>query len=226
MTIYELEVPSRKLVRALSATVVGLLLVHVGLTVWHYQWQELPWLLRQLFDVDEENNLPTAISALALLITAGFLLLLGLRKRTQRDPWTPYWLVLALAFGLLSLDEIAGLHETYNSISRTSWGIPGATAAAGFGLVYLRFLRDLPSSTRWRFVAAGFLFVGGAVGVEMATDWYADEDLLDTLSYNLWTAVEEGLEMTGVLVFLHALLGYMRGTPSSSIGVGVEIGKP
>jgi len=224
MTIYELQVSSRKLVRALSATVIGLLLVHVVLTVWHYRWREVPWPLRQLFDVDEEENLPTWYSAAALLLTATFLLLLALRKRTQHDPWARYWLGLALAFGLLSLDEIAGLHETFNSMFESSWGILGGVVAAVFGLAYLRFLRDLPAFTRWRFLAAGVLFVGGAVGVEMATDWYDDRDLLDTLSYNLWTAVEEGLEMTGVVVFLHALLGYMGGSGSSSIAVAVEKG--
>ena len=222
MTIYELRVSSHKLVRGLSATVIGLLVVHVVLTVWHYRWQELPWLLRQMFDVDEEENLPTWYSAFALLLTAAFLLLLALRKRTEHDPWARYWLGLAVAFCLLSLDEIAGLHETFNSTFESSWGLLGTVVAAVFGLAYVRFLRDLPASTRWRFLVAAFLYVGGAVAVEMATDWYADEDLLDTLSYNLWTAVEEGLEMTGVLVFLHALLGYMSGSGSSSIAVAVE----
>ena len=157
-------------------------------------------------------------------VTATFLLLLALRKRTQGDPWARYWLGLALAFGLLSLDEIAGLHETLNSIFESSWGILGTVAAAVFGLAYVRFLRDLAASTRWRFLAAGILFFGGAVVVEMATAWYDDTDLLDTLSYKLWTAVEEGLEMTGVLVFLHALLGYMGGSGSRSIAIAVEKG--
>ncbi len=224
MPTYELHVSSRKLVRALGATVIGLLLVHVVLTVWHYRWQELPWLLRQLFDVDEEENLPTWYSAFALVLTAAFLLLLALRKRTQHDPWVRYWLGLAFFFGLLSLDEIAGLHETFNSIFEVSWAIPGTVAVAVLGLAYVRFLRDLPASTRWRFLAAGALFFGGAVVVEIATDWYDARDLLDTLSYNLWTAVEEGLEMTGVLVFLHALLDYMGGSRSSSIAVAVETG--
>ncbi|MCH8039862.1 MAG: hypothetical protein IH977_05880, partial [Nitrospinae bacterium] len=82
-----------------------------------------------------------------------------------------------------------------------SWAIPGGITAAIFGLAYLRFLRHLPARTRWLFVVSGCVFLGGAVGVEMSTDWYDDEDLLDTLAYNLWNTVEEGLEMGGVVLF-------------------------
>ena len=40
---------------------------------------------------------------------------------------------------------------------------------------------------------------GGAVGVEHFTD--SD---LNSLHYNMWTALEEGMEMTGVIVFMYA----------------------
>jgi hypothetical protein len=45
--------------------------------------------------------------------------------------------------------------------------------------------------------------------VERWTDWFAEEDLRDTLAYNLWNAVEEGGEMGGVVLFIYALVGYM-----------------
>ncbi|MFZ9681638.1 MAG: hypothetical protein ACO3DQ_00310 [Cephaloticoccus sp.] len=37
-----------------------------------------------------------------------------------------------------------------------------------------------------------------------------ENDQLNTLAYNLWTGVEEGMEMAGVLVFLSALLRLMK----------------
>ncbi|MDA0746457.1 MAG: hypothetical protein O2954_08050, partial [bacterium] len=91
-----------------------------------------------------------------------------------------------------------------------SWGIPGGILAAIFGLMYLRFLWHLPAQTRWLFIVSGCVFLGGAVGVEMWTDWYDDNKLLNTLAYNLWTTVEEGMEMGSIVLFIHALLGYMR----------------
>ena len=73
--------------------------------------------------------------------------------------------------------------------------------------------RQLPARTRWRIVLAGGVFLAGGVGVERATDWYQDHDQLNTLAYNLWNAVEEGLEMVGVVLFIRALLDYMGHGP-------------
>ena len=59
------------------------------------------------------------------------------------------------------------------------------------------------------FISSASAFISDAVGVEMSTDWYDDQGLLNTLAYNLWTAVEEGMEMGGVVLFIYALLDYM-----------------
>ena len=66
------------------------------------------------------------------------------------------------------------------------------------------------------------VFLGGAVGVEMSTDWYDDQGLLNTLAYNLWTAVEEGMEMGGVVLFIYALLRYMGRGQGARVDVIVE----
>lgn len=199
---------------------IFLLAVHCVLTVWHYEYEELPWSLRQLFDVDEEDCIPTWYSASALLLASFLLYLVCRRKRVDGDRWLRYWYGLSLGFAFLSLDEIAGFHETLNSAVEYSWAIPGGIVAAIVGLLYLRFLWNLPARTRWLFMVSGAVFLGGAVGVEISTDWYADEDLLDTLAYNLWTAVEEGMEMGSVVLFIHAVLGYMG--KEKSIGVNVS----
>ena len=120
------------------------------------------------------------------------------------------------------MDEIAGFHEALNDIVDSSWAIPGGIAAAIFGLAYLRFLWHLPAQTRWLFVLSGCVFLGGAVGVEMSTDWYKDQELLNTLAYNLWNAVEEGMEMGGVVLFIYALLRYMG--PGQGVRVDVSVG--
>jgi hypothetical protein len=196
-----------------------LLSIHVALQVYHYEFRRLPWLMRQFFDVDEEDSLPTWFATSLHLLTAALLYLIARRKRAERDSWTGYWYGLSFVFVALSMDEIAGLHETINSVTSFSWVIPGAIAATIFGLVYIRFLWRLPPRTRWLFILSGCVFLGGALGVERATDWYKDADQLNTLAYNLWNAVEEGMEMSGVVLFIHAVLGYMgaiRNTPETS----------
>ena len=81
---------------------------------------------------------------------------------------------------------------------------------------YLPFLWALPARTRWLFILSGAIYIGGAVGVEWATIWYEENDQLNTLAYNLWNAVEESMEMTGVILFIYALLGHIAANPKTT----------
>jgi hypothetical protein len=200
-----------------------LLLVHAVLTVYHYQVAEIEWIpWRQLFDVDAENNLPTWFSGLLLGVTAFWVWLQADAKRAGADRWALHWRVLAIVFFVMSLDEVAGLHETVNTMSDVTWAIPGGILALLIGLSYFPFLWSLPKATRNAFVLAGCLFVGGSVGVEMIGAPMVE----DAMPYNLVTVVEEGMEMGGVIIFLSALLKDMarqrRGAGPISISVTIN----
>jgi len=183
-------------------------MAHVTLTLFHYQISELPWLIRELFDVDEEESIPTWFSSVILLVAAASLFLLYTAKRKLRDPYQHAWLGLCFGFLFMSIDEIAGFHETVNSVIDFSWAVLGLAVAFAALFAYVKFLASLPAITAVKFIAAGTIFVGGAVGVELATEPYLYNDELDTLAYNLWTAVEEAMEMGGVIFFLAALNEY------------------
>lgn len=205
---YELSI--RRLMRLLWTCVAVLVGVHTVLTILHYEVVEVPWYVRQIFDVDEEDSFPTWYSASALLLTAGVLWVQTQRARRLSHPLRWHWLGLAAGFLFLSVDEIAGMHETLNSITEISWAVPGALVGALVGGAYLMFLLQIERRTAIQFVIGGAVFLGGAVGVELYTEPYLHNDQLNTLAYNLWTAVEEGMEMAGVLIFLQALLRYMK----------------
>ncbi|WP_221032468.1 hypothetical protein [Actomonas aquatica] len=205
-----LSLSRRKLLLTLWLIVGVLVGIHVLLTVIHYRFTELPWLFRQIFDVDEEDSFPTWYSAMALLFTA---LTLAAHAWGQTDQAQNQgliaWRVLAAGFLFLSIDEIAGMHETLNSVTEMSWAIPGGIVALGVGVFYLRFLRRLPLGVAVGFCIGGAIYVGGAVGIELLTEPFLENDALDTLPYNIWTAVEESMEMGGVLVFLGVLIKHM-----------------
>ena len=200
----------RSLMKLLWGCVAVLIGVHTLLTILHYEVVEIPWYVRQIFDVDEEDSFPTWYSASALLLTAGVLWVQTQRVRRLAQPLRWHWLGLALGFLLLSVDEIAGMHESLNSVTEISWAVPGAVVAAMVGGAYLMFLLQIERRTAIQFVIGGAIFLGGAVGVELYTEPYLHNDQLNTLAYNLWTAVEEGMEMAGVLIFLSALLRFMK----------------
>jgi hypothetical protein len=122
-------------------------------------------------------------------------------------------------FLFLSLDEVAGIHETINSLIDMSWAVPGGIVAAGIGLAFIPFMRHLPLWAGILFFTSGALYIGGAVGLEMVG---APIDA-DTLTYNPVTAVKEGMEMVGVLLFLNALLCYMRVMGRGTVRAPIEI---
>ncbi len=199
------------LLKTLWTTVGVLVGIHVVLTFIHYEVRELPWLVRQIFDVDEEDSFPTWYSATALFVTAACLAVHAWGKSSAHEQGLLPWKGLAGGFLFLSVDEIAGMHETLNSVTDFSWAVPGGIVGALVGLMFLRFLLKLPRRTAIWFVIGGAIYLGGAVGVELLTEPFLENDLLDTLPYNIWTALEESMEMGGVLIFLNALLKHMAG---------------
>jgi hypothetical protein len=177
--------------------------------------------LAAFVDVNREENLPTAVSTLALLL-AGLLAAIIAAERRRSD-WRQAlgWAGLAVIFVYLAADEIGHLHERYRlpgtaprsmAEARVApWIVIAVVVVVVVGLTYLPFLARLPPRTRARFLAAGIGYVAGAIGVELIDDLlvasgvYAKRGLLHAVA----ATTEEGLEMASVLVYLHAQLDYV-----------------
>jgi hypothetical protein len=78
-----------------------------------------------------------------------------------------------------------------------------------FVLGYYRFLMLLPRRTRSLFIAAGTIFVGGALGVEAVSGMQASLHGQQNLTYHAIITAEELFEMAGIVVFVYALLDYI-----------------
>ena len=120
---------------------------------------------------------------------------------------------------LLAIDEFASLHEQLTGPLRRlldieggpflwEWVVPAIVAMTVFVVVFLPFLRSLPRSTRRGLLTAGFLFVSGAIGMEMFAATFVSFRTTD-VTYVLSATVEETLEMLGIAVFLFTLLAYI-----------------
>jgi len=182
----------------LSALLIG---THLLLFYYHHEIAEVHWLILQLFNLDEENNLPTWFASFLLLNNAAVLLLLS--KDTEHR-W--HWLGLAAGFLFLSIDEVAGLHESLNTSIEIHWAIIGAALIAIIGVVFIPFLIALPRNVASGYVLSGAIFVGGAIGIELLAQDMDEE----TLIYAYSTALEEGMEMLGALLFLAINLARLR----------------
>ncbi|MEG4836675.1 hypothetical protein [Microcoleus sp. B9-D4] len=173
-----------------------------------------------LFNLDQEINYPSWYSSFTLLFCAILLGIIASAKKKDGDRYFGHWKALGFMFVFFSLDEILSLHEILiiNDLRKALhlggifyfiWVIPGAIFVGVTALAYLKFLRDLPRKTRDFFLLAGSIYVGGSLGMEMVTGYYADAVTQRNLIYGLMVCVEEILEMVGVIVFIYALLSYI-----------------
>ena len=85
------------------------------------------------------------------------------------------------------------MHEWLNSMmEETPWTVVGFPILVLVALAYLPFLWHYRGRTAWLFLLAGAIYGGGAVRVEHFTD-----SEVNSLHYNMWTALEEGIDSAG-----------------------------
>ena len=173
------------------------------------------------FNVGAEANIPTFFSAVVLLLASILLLVITTEKFSQKDRFRFEWMGLGLGFLLLAIDESALFHELlygipdhlgFGSLGTVAWVIPFGLILLCIGLAYLRFLTHLDKRSFRMFLGAALLFVGGAVGFEAWGDLLRSaHGGVDNWPYVLVMSVEELLEMSGVALFVVALLRYLEG---------------
>ncbi len=174
--------------------------------------------LGEWFWVDQEGNFPTWWSG-SVLVTAGVLHLAAtwIARRTRARAVLA-WAVLATLALMMSLDEVAQLHEYGN----TRLGAAGATlflsypwlvfgiplGVAAIAVVVVSAIR-LPRVTRVLEVVAIGLFFLGAVGLEAVGDAVLSRGLgasvLEVVQH-----LEEGVEMLGSSLMVVAPLAALN----------------
>jgi hypothetical protein len=176
--------------------------------------------LGRLFNLGGTANIPTWYKAILLMFAAVVLFLIFLLSRRQRDPFSRYWRDLGVIFVALSIDEIAVIHRGIGRAITTmletrgvlyfGWVILATVFVVLLVAVYARFLRSLPLMPRYLFIGSGAVYVLGALVMKYVEGWYITSvGQLDILYISL-TAVRQLLQMIGVVVFLYALLSYLR----------------
>jgi hypothetical protein len=90
-----------------------------------------------------------------------------------------------------------------------SWVIPGIPLVLALALIFVRFLSRLSGATRFWFLLAAFLYLGGSIGFELIGGAYEELYGRKNLTYNMLATVEESLELAGLIIFIYALLAYL-----------------
>lgn len=214
----------RTVCRFFLSVVLGLTFLSITGDIVRYGFDTELHGLVPLFDLNREQNIPTWYAASSLLLCAVLLGVCGTVSRQSGGRFRHRWFFLMMVFCGLSVDELVSMHERFSGLVRAvfgvdgllyfAWVIPASLFVAVFLLAYWRFLANLPHKTRWGFLLAGAVYVAGAIGMELVGGKYVSSHggfpLARTVTYAGLTTVEELLEMFGVVIFLTALVTYLR----------------
>jgi hypothetical protein len=176
--------------------------------------------IANLLYVDMEQNPSTLYSTLMLLVAALLFGVIAQAHGRGDRAYVRHWAALSVAFVLLAFDEFLSIHERFIRPFREllsieggplffAWVVPGGALVAVFGITFLRFVKHLPRPARRRLVAAGILFVSGAIGFEMVGASYSAVHGQLNMGLVVIVTVEETLEMVGAAVLLYGLLAYI-----------------
>lgn len=233
MINFKTPIPTRTIAIVLAVCVFGLLGAHILGQYYKNFILNDGFVLSIIdkFDLDlERNNLPTWYQSSTLLLGGILLAIIAFVKKNKQELDVGYWAFLSCGFLFISADEAVSIHEHMTMPIRNaydlhgflflSWVIPAGIIALLLFAAYSRFLFRLTVATRWLFVAAGLVYLGGALGIEMINANYLEvnhfiatnPEIVGAARFNyaLMAAFEEFLEMTGIVIFLYALFAQLN----------------
>jgi hypothetical protein len=209
-----------RVVQFLVGTVVLLHALNLPALVFRYLW-DIPGATgyAAFFGVSAEGKLPTFYSGVTLLMAAVLLAAIATHEHANRGRFARHWIGLSLIFVFMAADELLEIHElSIRPMRRVfgitagplhfAWVIPAAAMLVLLAITYARFLKALPASSLRSFLVAGVVYVGGALGMELVGGAYLTARGDDVI-YGVIATVEELGEMTGVALFIIALLDHL-----------------
>lgn len=218
----------KNVIRLLLAVTVILVLCHFA-ALWA---GDRFWHLERLFHLNFESNVPTWFSSFVLIL--GALTAIRCARGSLAVEERRVWFVLAVTLLMLSLDEVAMLHETLGkAVARRILRIwpqsflnpDSNTWPIGIGPFIIAGLISLAAFVRSRTCASGetlkYLYLGAVLFLlgSMGFEWFANFMNRRTAEW-LWQieiVLEESFEMIGAITFLAGLFIHER----SLKGVGI-----
>ena len=214
-----LSIPTKKIVRFLLITTIVINLLGLLRNIFEYVLNfEYGSELLEIFNLNEEQNIPALYSALILLFCGVILYFISLNKKNPQDKYYRHWLWLSIIFCYLALDEAISIHENFqvrflldkeNILYHDSWVIVFSILVTIFIFSYRRFLQHLPWATRKMFIISGCIYVFGCMGMEVVGSFTQEFYGKASMVHAMATTIEEFLEMIGIVVFINTLLSYL-----------------
>ena len=175
--------------------------------------------LMNRFDLANEPSLIQWYSTTTMLACSALLWTIATYKQHSGGKYTMHWFGLAVIFLLFSIDEAIMLHEMLDKPFRQllgaggilyiTWVVPGAAFVLVVGITYFQFLLHLDRRSRRLFIAAGTIFITGALLMELPGGVLYEKYGFSTYHYITSYVVEELMETIGIALFIYTLLDYI-----------------
>ncbi len=213
--------------RILTFFVAFLLSCQLSLLILRYSIgteSQIAQTLISIFDFDQEKSLPTLFSG-GLLFVSGFLFaILVFTKAPIKVKRASAF--LSAVFCFLSADEVLAIHEKLieptsklfetSGFFTNSWIIPYCILGFVVLIITLPFLKKIDIRHRYLMVTSAFVYVSGAVGLEMLEGQYLSADISNIMlrkekfPYQIMVTIEEAFEMMGCIILIYTLLSLIR----------------
>lgn len=174
-----------------------------------------------LLTVDFQSGLPAFFNTLLVLVAFLLLLVISLNRRNLRSDRVYEWLLLTLAFLVLSLDENPDIHSYFISmiskygaqgqqfVMTYAWGMPYGAIVILFVFFLVRFISSLPRNIGNGFLISGTIYVFGAIVVATVSSAFLHIRTDHSIWHEVAASYEESLEMIGLSLFIFFLLKYI-----------------
>lgn len=217
-----LAATSTVLVVISGALYVLVVLTGEGDSAWSWLWG--------LFDVGRELNVPTWFGSMLWFLLALAAAAVGMHAPRLRASW----FTLAGIATLASVDEYATLHEQLYRVGSIltpflpfdpfsyRWVVAGVAVALIAAILLVPLALRLPLPILLGLVAAGVIFLSGAVVIE-TVGGFVEQRFEGQMTWHLKLLmhVEEWFEMIGVSLAIWSVLEMIRWTPTEA-GVSTE----
>ncbi|OLY92196.1 hypothetical protein SAMN05444008_1243 [Cnuella takakiae] len=216
----KLELQTRKWVKVLFLILSFLWTAHLFCLYLklYYAPSQYPDAFVRYFSLEYEANLPTLVSSLLIVGAAFLLFVIG---KLQPNNLKKHWFVLSGIMLFLGIDESTRIHETLGALfahvfsGRSSfaanWMFPYALLSLAAFIFFLPWLLHLPSRLKRGMLISGFIYVFGALGVEIieieGEQFLTEQQWIYFL--NTTITVQEIMEMGGMFLFVRTLLHHL-----------------